>query len=1070
MNNKLKILNELKTIISGTHDGKIKDWLIELVQDKETSLMLEKVKSQMHSERKFITLLFADISGFTAMSERLDPEQVKNLLNSCFDVLVPIIEKHGGYIDKFIGDEIMALFGAPIARENFTSSALMAALEMMEELHTFNIHQNIKLDMHIGINSGLVVTGGLGSKGKLQYTVIGDTVNVASRLEGLAQNGEIIVGEETYLKTREEFDFKALSKIQVKGKKGWLQPYILKGKKNNKLISNNPDTSSEKLWGRKKELTSIIEYIDNSINTRQSFVIKITGESGIGKSRLVKALLNEKYLEMKWLAIKVYSFQKTHNFSLIKTLITILLEIENEFNQEDLKARLNEKFPKSNTETINLAYYYLALLFNFTLHDEEQKYINNQNSSLAKSTIENTIISLLNVYCKEKNTCIVIEDISWLDESSFGILKSLFQRDMPYKLGIILVDRNESLVNELLDKKNAKHLQLHGLQKQAARLLLKEHYKIEFQDTKLVGDILKLADGNPFYLKELASYYAHIKNNKTEFKESFRNTSNNLQQLLITKFDQLSKFQKIIVQSASIMGNVFRKDFLLNLMIKSGYKNVEIESSIESLINSNILESTAGGYLQFKSSIYADVAYQNLLKSKRITIHKAFAAILIKFSNREQKNISLDIANHLELANQFIDAIPFFIETIEYALQFSSTTEAHDLINRLLHVLEEARNLGYNRVIFENYYETYQEKKANCLIKMSRIENAVEIYENLIKLNGTHNRLRKAHYYTQISFAYKIIRKGKEIKKHANNALKILDKVENKKTNQWNQIFLEAKNALMWGYYFSQEIEALNSLVDSMEHLNSGRSSHVQKTDMYFAKATSQVLHNFYTNVSNDTLVTTENGLKEARLSNNKMLLAIKYAESGFIYTWTKYETKAKEYLLASIKLSEECYYIEPWITSLNYLGYLYRKNRDIKNLQKHLQIGIRLAEQSNNHYLCPIYGTYLLLKLTQNQINSCSKIVQKIELNSSKLPANYPLKFMWLGPLYRYYFNIKNYQTAKDCLEKSIEYGQKKWDPKFTSLLENAIQYYTKSNLQMFAKHCQQIIQFNDEKKLGYC
>ena len=140
----------------------------------------------LEGERKLVTVMFADLSGFTALSEALDPERVRGIVNHCFNALVPIVERYGGTVDKFIGDEIMALFGAPLAHENDAERALRAALEMRDALTALNAADGTSLGMHVGVNSGTVVTGGLGSDGREQYSVIGDTVNLAARLAAAA--------------------------------------------------------------------------------------------------------------------------------------------------------------------------------------------------------------------------------------------------------------------------------------------------------------------------------------------------------------------------------------------------------------------------------------------------------------------------------------------------------------------------------------------------------------------------------------------------------------------------------------------------------------------------------------------------------------------------------------------------------------------------------------------------------------------------------------------------------------------------------------------------------------------
>ncbi|MBM3261822.1 MAG: zinc ribbon domain-containing protein [candidate division Zixibacteria bacterium] len=179
-------------------------------------------RAPMESARKHVTVLFADISCFTALREKLDPEQVTDLMNGCLSRLADVVRKYEGHVDKFIGDCIMALFGAPIAHENDPELAVRAALEMKQVTEEYNKALPVKLEkplnLHIGINSGMVVAGGVGSQDHMSYTVMGDTVNLASRLESLASDRQIFISKYTYNLVRSRFDFQPHDPIKVKGK------------------------------------------------------------------------------------------------------------------------------------------------------------------------------------------------------------------------------------------------------------------------------------------------------------------------------------------------------------------------------------------------------------------------------------------------------------------------------------------------------------------------------------------------------------------------------------------------------------------------------------------------------------------------------------------------------------------------------------------------------------------------------------------------------------------------------------------------------------------------------------
>src|SRR5437762_10866046 len=181
--------DELKAAIAGLEAQRslLGDTVVEpaLAALRQQLSQLESfpVDAASDEERKIVTVLFIDVSGFTALSEELDPEEVRGLINTCFESLVPVVQKYEGTIDKFIGDEIMALFGAPIGHEDDPERALRAALEIMKVIAEVNRAHGTELEIHIGINSGAVIAGQIGAKNRRDYSVIGDAVNLAARLE-----------------------------------------------------------------------------------------------------------------------------------------------------------------------------------------------------------------------------------------------------------------------------------------------------------------------------------------------------------------------------------------------------------------------------------------------------------------------------------------------------------------------------------------------------------------------------------------------------------------------------------------------------------------------------------------------------------------------------------------------------------------------------------------------------------------------------------------------------------------------------------------------------------------------
>jgi adenylate cyclase len=268
----------------------------------------------LKSERRLATILSADISGFTSMSERMDAELVTRTMNECFRMLGAIVQRNGGTIDKFIGDCIMVFFGVPKAVEDSPRRAVQTALEMRDGIHASqeSLSAEAQLDIHIGINTGEVISGQVGSEEKKDFTVMGDAVNLASRPKDAAPKGQIYVGAQTYSQTADKFEYKAMEPIALKGKENPVPAY--------ELLSRKPGTTRGRmifspLVQRQRELNVLELQVLKAINGEGS-IVHVIGEAGLGKSRLIAELRNKQSMkQVTLLEGRAQSFGK--NLSLV---------------------------------------------------------------------------------------------------------------------------------------------------------------------------------------------------------------------------------------------------------------------------------------------------------------------------------------------------------------------------------------------------------------------------------------------------------------------------------------------------------------------------------------------------------------------------------------------------------------------------------------------------------------------------------------------------------------------------------------------------------------------------------
>jgi class 3 adenylate cyclase len=246
---------------------------------------------QLPEERRTVTVLFADLSGYTAVAEQMDPEAVKGLVDRSLQRLGQEVERYGGTVDKYIGDNVMALFGAPVAHEDDAERAVRAALGMQQAMGELNAEleasHDVALALRVGLNTGEVLAGAVGDR---RYTVIGDTVNVAARLQAAGRPGSVTVGEATWLETREAIEYRELEPLALKGKANPVPAWEAVALRAATPVRRDVSTSSSPLVGRDTELALLGSLYAQVERERRPQLVTIVGEAGVGKSRLLAEL------------------------------------------------------------------------------------------------------------------------------------------------------------------------------------------------------------------------------------------------------------------------------------------------------------------------------------------------------------------------------------------------------------------------------------------------------------------------------------------------------------------------------------------------------------------------------------------------------------------------------------------------------------------------------------------------------------------------------------------------------------------------------------------------------------
>ena len=433
----------------------------------------QKIISQhekLEGERRQVTVLFCDMEGFTPLVDGLETESAYQIMDKIYEILIHSVHEFEGTVNEMTGDGIMALFGAPVAQEDAPQRALWAALAIHRNMERFNDQDSstAPIKMRIGIHTGPVIVGTLGNEQRVEFKAVGDTVNLASRLEQMADPGATFITEETFKQTRRIFRFKVIGKKTVKGKKNPIRVYkVLSAKKD--ILHSRMGAERlvySKMVGRHQQLDHLELQLMNVINGQGS-VISIIGEAGIGKSRLVaemkKSAVMKRIFLLEGRAVSIGRHLSFHPIiDLLKQWAQIHHDDRDAVAYGKLKIALKRIFPDEFSKRLP----FVAALMGVKLYDEEAAAVEGiEGEALEKLIIEN--VRELLIRTSELTPLVVLtEDLHWFDTSSIELLESLFDLAQHQRIIFLNIFRpgyketGERIVASINEKSSAYHVDL----------------------------------------------------------------------------------------------------------------------------------------------------------------------------------------------------------------------------------------------------------------------------------------------------------------------------------------------------------------------------------------------------------------------------------------------------------------------------------------------------------------------------------------------------------------------------------------------------------------------------------
>jgi class 3 adenylate cyclase/tetratricopeptide (TPR) repeat protein len=688
-------------------------------------------------ERKLVTVLFSDVANFTAISERLDPEDVHQIMDGCFKILLDEIHSYEGTINQFTGDGVMALFGAPIAHEDHAQRACHAALNIQQKLTGYNKNvesdYGIEFSMRIGLNTGSVFVGSIGDDLRMDYTAIGDTTNMAARLQQAANPGEVWISEETYHICCRYFHCEPLGERSLKGKATPQKIFRLNSEK--KGVRTRFEAGLERgvtsFVGRHTELISLQESIDK-VKKNEAQIVDIMGEAGVGKSRLVYEFKNSLNGQVTFLTGLCVQYGRNINYLPLIDITKAGFGIRENITDKQMENRIREK---AIDELESMIPYYLNLL---SIETEDPDFKSLSPEGRKFGTFE-ALKRLLFFLSMRSTVIIFLEDIHWIDKISEEFFSYLSRSFADHPILLLSAYRPE-IIPQWSHGRNYTRLELQTLDSLLSIRLLRNILGGLELEKDLEEAIISKTGGNPFFVEEIISELLDRgdlvkKGDQYVCRKTIDHLSipTTVKGVLAARIDRLNDDLKETMQVASVVGRNFAYK-LLQYVMELG---ADIEKNLNNLVELEILyEKTLYPELEyiFKHALTQEVAYESILKRRRQLIHEKIAtAIEHQYADRLEEQIEL-IAHHYKESSNTKKAVEYLVKAGEKSNKNKAAGTACNFFKEVLSLCENNK--------FELDAETeikVHHGLATSYHDMGDINNALAEYNVAIKISRAHN-------------------------------------------------------------------------------------------------------------------------------------------------------------------------------------------------------------------------------------------------------------------------------------------------------------------------------------------
>jgi len=641
------------------------------------------VKSHSQAERRQLTVMFCDVVGSAALSEHVDPEDLRDIMGEYRDTCQKVVNQFQGHIAQYLGDGVLTYFGYPQANEDDAIRAVQTGLELLRSIGRLNERlkqeRGISLSIRVGIHTGLVVVGEIGSDDK-RSLAMGTTPNVAARLQDLAESNSVLISDATYRLVQAKITCSSMGEHQLKG---FSHPFTIYKVKDIEQSSNKPTMETAfnqvPLIGREQESALIADRFEQA-KSGQGQAVLLSGEAGIGKSRLVQ-LLREIVAEDDICFFECWG-SPYHKNSFLHCVVNVLhnvLEFDKCSTDEEKIKQLESPlaaFGVSLSESVPL----LAELLSIPLEKDRYPIPQFTPQQRKQKTLE-ALLGVVLGMASQRMVVIMIEDLHWVDPTTIELLGLLLDQAPTSNIFVLLTYRLE-FTPPWAPRSHITHISINRLTRKQSGHMVRWIANNKELPVSVFNEIIAKTDGTPFFVEELTKMVleSDLLKETHEHYELIGSVANlaipsTLQDSLMARLDKLGP-AKELAQLSATLGREFAHS-LLKAVTDGSYENMNQQLShlvFNELLYQRGLPPTAS--YTFRHALVHEVAYQSLLKKTRQKYHQKIAKVLAtQFPEKIQENPEI-MARHCNEAGDFENAVQYWLLAGRMAIQRSANADA----------------------------------------------------------------------------------------------------------------------------------------------------------------------------------------------------------------------------------------------------------------------------------------------------------------------------------------------------------------------------------------------------------